>query len=262
MSSKSDGILDNVLAQAAAAITLIAGGVYACGALTVSIRLWLRGLPTTTIIGELPRDLLLTTGLVHVLVPAVLGGVVVALLIPNPALEAGAGLRAAIWRLALVAVALTAIVYGAYLWAEQKKLLRGVITRPALELLVPTLVTTTGLLFAALWICRSLPPDWINLRGWAIAFAMVALIPGSAAASAAGPMPEVFVCGSGSLAGTTFDGNLLGSSANNDYIIQYDASPDSKAPPAGARKIVIVPQSEVLFTTLSWDGASHPVCKS
>src|SRR4051812_4682726 len=61
-----------ILAASAGAIAI----VYVLGGLVVSLRLFLAGLPALSLLGSLPRQSLVTTGLAEVVAPALLAGTV------------------------------------------------------------------------------------------------------------------------------------------------------------------------------------------
>ncbi len=81
--SKPDGqsLADSLLAQTAAGITLAAALIYAAGALTVALRLYFTHLPWEAVLGQLPHDLLLTTGFGQIVLPASIIGMLGAILL-------------------------------------------------------------------------------------------------------------------------------------------------------------------------------------
>ena len=76
-------LLTSLVGQAAAAITLAALLVYGAGALTLALRLAFSRLPWESVLGQLPHDLLLTTGFGQVILPAIITGMVGAVLLDS-----------------------------------------------------------------------------------------------------------------------------------------------------------------------------------
>jgi hypothetical protein len=72
---------DSLLAQAAAGLTLTAALIYGAGALTIALRLYFTHLPWESVLSQLPRDLLLTTGFAQVVLPAAIIGALGAILL-------------------------------------------------------------------------------------------------------------------------------------------------------------------------------------
>lgn len=64
-------IWQQLLAQFVAVITVAVASVYFSGALVVGPRLSFQRLPTITVLGQLPREFLLSVGVVQVVLPAV-----------------------------------------------------------------------------------------------------------------------------------------------------------------------------------------------
>jgi hypothetical protein len=79
--AKDQTLLTSFIGQAAAAITLAGLLVYGAGALTLALRLAFSRLPWESVLGQLPHDLLLTTGFGQVILPAIITGMVGAVLL-------------------------------------------------------------------------------------------------------------------------------------------------------------------------------------
>jgi hypothetical protein len=75
-SKKSDdqSLFTSFVGQAAAAITLAGVLIYGSGGLTLALRLAFSRLPWESVLGQLPHDLLLTTGFGQVILPATITG--------------------------------------------------------------------------------------------------------------------------------------------------------------------------------------------
>lgn len=67
-------LLTSFVGQAAAAITLAGVLIYGSGGLTLTLRLAFSRLPWESVLGQLPHDLLLTTGFGQVILPATITG--------------------------------------------------------------------------------------------------------------------------------------------------------------------------------------------
>jgi len=74
-------LADSLLGQAAAGITLAAALIYGAGALTVALRLYFTHLPWAAVLGQLPHDLIITTGFGQVVLPASIIGMLGAILL-------------------------------------------------------------------------------------------------------------------------------------------------------------------------------------
>ena len=74
-------LADSLVGQAAAGITLAAALIYGAGALTIALRLYFTHLPWASIVGQMPHDLIITTGFGQVMLPAVIIGVLGAILL-------------------------------------------------------------------------------------------------------------------------------------------------------------------------------------
>ena len=80
----------------AAAITGIAAAVYVAGAAVFALRLYHLGLPTETVIGDLPRELLISVGLIEVVLPTLIAGAIYGSILLLPAGISG-GFRWSWW---------------------------------------------------------------------------------------------------------------------------------------------------------------------
>jgi hypothetical protein len=72
--SGDQSLLTSFVGQAAAAITLAGVLIYGSGGLTLALRLAFSRLPWESVLGQLPHDLLLTTGFGQVILPAAITG--------------------------------------------------------------------------------------------------------------------------------------------------------------------------------------------
>jgi hypothetical protein len=72
--SGDQSLLTSFVGQAAAAITLAGVLIYGSGGLTLALRLAFSRLPWESVLGQLPHDLLLTTGFGQVILPATITG--------------------------------------------------------------------------------------------------------------------------------------------------------------------------------------------
>lgn len=70
-----------VIGQAAAGLTAVAAIIYGSGALTIALRLFFTHLSWETVLGQLPRDVILTSGFGQIVLPAVIIGVLSAVLL-------------------------------------------------------------------------------------------------------------------------------------------------------------------------------------
>jgi hypothetical protein len=70
-----------VIGQAAAALTAAVAIIYGSGALTIALRLYFTHLSWEAVLGQLPRDLLLTTGFGEIILPAMIIGLLGAVLL-------------------------------------------------------------------------------------------------------------------------------------------------------------------------------------
>jgi hypothetical protein len=62
----------SLIGQAAVGVTLVAAFIYAGGALTLIFKLWYLKIPWTAVLGQLPRDFIITTAFGQVILPALL----------------------------------------------------------------------------------------------------------------------------------------------------------------------------------------------
>jgi hypothetical protein len=79
--ANSKSLTDTLVGQAAAGITVAAAIIYGAGALTVALRLYFTHLPWASIIGQIPHDLIITTGFGQVVLPAAIVGLLGAILL-------------------------------------------------------------------------------------------------------------------------------------------------------------------------------------
>lgn len=70
-----------VIGQAAAGLTAAAAIIYGAGALTIALRLYFTHLSWEAVLGQLPNDLILTTGFGEIILPAMIIGLLVAVLL-------------------------------------------------------------------------------------------------------------------------------------------------------------------------------------
>jgi hypothetical protein len=245
---KSSSLLNNVIAQGATVVTLLGALVFACGACVFFLRLWLRGLPVALVVGQLPHNLLITTGLPEVFLPAALGGAGVATLCRQSSWQSDS-----FWRVMGVVVAGSAIVTGAAAVTYGRAagtLYSNVLVRSEAWFLVATFGGT--LLFLAAAAAYSLRSVHSHRRLAASGIFMLALIPGVAAIWAASPLPAVWVCRERGSLPQFVNGNLVGSSGGNDYIIQFSSTELLGPGPAGRNRwITVVPENQVRLTTLA-----------
>lgn len=75
------GMRTAVIGQAAAGLTAAAAIVYGAGALTIALRLYFTHLSWEAVLGQLPRDLILTTGFGEIILPAMIIGILSAVLL-------------------------------------------------------------------------------------------------------------------------------------------------------------------------------------
>ncbi len=78
---KGQTLLNSLVGQAAAGITLAAALVYGAGALTVALRLDFTHLQWESVLGQIPRDLIITNGFGQVVLPAAIIGMLGAILL-------------------------------------------------------------------------------------------------------------------------------------------------------------------------------------
>jgi hypothetical protein len=79
--SDDQTLLNSLIGQVAAGITLAAAFIYGAGALTVALRLYFTRLPWESVVGQMPHDLIITTGFGQVILPAVIIGMLGAVLL-------------------------------------------------------------------------------------------------------------------------------------------------------------------------------------
>jgi len=79
--SDSSALRIAVIGQAAAGLTAVAALIYGSGALTIALRLFFTHLSWETVLGQLPRDVILTSGFGQIVLPAVIIGVLSAVLL-------------------------------------------------------------------------------------------------------------------------------------------------------------------------------------
>jgi hypothetical protein len=79
--SGGGSLLDTLIGQAAAAITVTAALIYGAGALTLALRLGFTHLPWQSVVGQLPYVLVLTSGFGQVILPAAIIGILGAVLL-------------------------------------------------------------------------------------------------------------------------------------------------------------------------------------
>lgn len=70
-----------VIGQAAAGLTAVAAVIYGSGALTIALRLFFTHLSWETVLGQLPHDVLLTTGFGQIILPSIIIGMLGAVFI-------------------------------------------------------------------------------------------------------------------------------------------------------------------------------------
>jgi hypothetical protein len=70
-----------VIGQAAAGLTAVAALIYGSGALTIALRLYFTRLSWETVLGQLPHDVILTSGFGQIVLPAIIIGVLGAVLL-------------------------------------------------------------------------------------------------------------------------------------------------------------------------------------
>jgi hypothetical protein len=70
-----------VIGQAAAGLTAIAAIIYGSGALTIALRLFFTHLSWEAVLGQLPRDVILTTGFGQIILPSIIIGMLGAVLL-------------------------------------------------------------------------------------------------------------------------------------------------------------------------------------
>ena len=70
-----------VIGQAAAGLTAVAALIYGSGASTIALRLYFTRLSWETVLGQLPRDVILTSGFGQIVLPAIIIGVLGAVLL-------------------------------------------------------------------------------------------------------------------------------------------------------------------------------------
>ena len=249
-------LLQNVVAQATTVVALLVAATYACGALVFIVRLSLLDLPATSVLGQLPHNLLLTTGVTEVLLPVLVGGTLLAVWIPPESLLPHRPLNVAMCQLGVVSVTLTMTVGAAYGWARGRAFLPGVLRHSVLWVVVPTLVLTLGLLTGALFASRRLPRSQKGRRFWAACFFAAALVPGCAAAFGTTPLPRVFVCRNKDFVPLSFSGDLIGTSSGNYYIAQFLKTGER----AEDRRILVLPQDQTRFITLARDETTPDGC--
>jgi hypothetical protein len=240
-------LLTSLVGQAAAAITLAALLVYGAGALTLALRLAFSRLPWESVLGQLPHDLLLTTGFGQVILPAIITGMVGAVLLDflinskkikyfpeNPVM--------AFLPRAIVVIIIGAVEAGIFLVfyaAHKSEVNYGIVIASWEAFLYVLGISSIAVVIALIFFPRpygSVPPaapdaredvarlsrlEWRVLVGVLVT---VAVIPGWAAVSASTLFPYTLACSSSFAENGVHgvhSGNLIGTNGAWAYMTEY-----------------------------------------
>jgi hypothetical protein len=197
-------IFSSVLGQATAVLTLAIGVIYAAGELALGLKIWYAQVPWTPVLDGMPKNFILVNA-IDDLIPAVLATVPIYLLYsklvkPNePEGQHGTPsiglLRQA--RVALVGAALAALVTFLFLVWTAGYFSVGVL-RPEWEIILASFImslVTMGLGATAISVIGGRMESPLARHCFGAAVVVIALVPCTASAYAAFPLPAVHLCG-------------------------------------------------------------------
>jgi hypothetical protein len=225
--------------QIVALLGSVSAALYVTGLFSMGVKLWTLRLPWAAVLGDLPRDEILTRGVAEVFAPSLAAGVVIYLMARRRGLL---GRKIIVW-VASICIA-SAVLYGWYkLLARDYSLVdhRAVLTVVWVAAVYDGVFFAAALLFAGSSIVVAQAPVWRSaLR---LAALTVSLVPCLSFALAAVPLPVVDICGP-AFPRDGLIGNLIGSTANDAYVSQRFSK-------TNATQIAVVPLSEAHVETIA-----------
>ena len=251
-----DSPLAAVIGQAAAVVAVAAALLYGAGALDLALRLEFTHLSWESVLGQLPRDFILTTGFGQVILPAMIVGILVAILMNFLVNEHRGGKRieramqnyllAKSGRAHFLQWAIIALILGLaeglialpwYLYHEHRFLHPSVVISSLEAFLIVAVLSTLAVGLALILLPRPLSDSAANKRNlkepstlkpwqwtaWMGVLAGLAVIPGIAAIAADGLFPDVLICSPG-LENGHLSGNLIATNGGWAYTVEYHRS--------------------------------------
>jgi hypothetical protein len=252
-----DDPLVAVIGQAAAVVAIAAALLYGAGALDLALRLEFTHLSWESVLGQLPRDFILTTGFGQVILPAMIVGILGAILINFLANEHRGGRRieramqnyllAKSGPAHFIQWAIIALILGLaeglialpwYLYHEHRFLHPSVVISSFEAFLIVAILSTLAGGLALVLLPRPLSDSAANKQkdlkepstlkpwqwtAWVGVLAGLAVIPGIAAIAADGLFPDVLICSPGFENGH-LSGNLIATNGGWAYTVEYHQS--------------------------------------
>jgi hypothetical protein len=267
------------LATAATAIiTIVAAAIYGLGAVSLGLKLWYIKDPVTPVLGQLPSSFLLVASFSYIIFPAILAGAVVYSLYHHlarhrPLLRSTKNSKPNIIYFTILPILLAGVPVGFvfYYYYIRKSLIVGV-ERSWWVIFVACLILSVISIYLAFRILllvknyeRGSALSYSGIRrvlpgGVRVGIAALALTPCVSFASAAIPLPVVFLCGAAfhhveSLGHHYQVGNLIGTSGQWAYLAETKVRVNSKLIYTyTGNYIAVVPLSAVQLTTIGNEG--------
>jgi len=244
------------VAQASAVITAVGGAAYIAGEIVLGLRLAFRQFSPTPVLGQYPKDLVLATGLVDVVLPSAVVGTLFAVTL------VGRGLfwrlrasyerlsrRKRIMRSIIATVALGCAFAAAPPYILHSYTRRGVASIPQVFAIGAGL--DVAAIALAIFVVNSLLPNrlfneyQLLRRAYLGALVAFATIPITASITASLALPTVTICSPVTAGGLRYIGygNLVASTSTAAFVTVY--------PPGGSRYMLTASPSSVVVGYLT-----------